>query len=122
MPCLACGLPSTSEQIARVAKLNERYVREWLGAMVTVGMVEYDPATRKYHLTQEHAVCLTHAHGRNRQPRYVDPVYIGNVEGKARWWNAPAKPEASRIRNTLSSSNCKQKKQRESLMQGLLTR
>jgi hypothetical protein len=61
MPCLACGLPSTSEQIARVAKLNERYVREWLGAMVTVGMVEYDPATRKYHLTQEHAVCLTRA-------------------------------------------------------------
>src|SRR5215218_5134178 len=30
MPCLACGLPSTSEQIARVAKLDERYVREWL--------------------------------------------------------------------------------------------
>ena len=54
--------PSTSEEIARVAKLDERYVREWLGAMVTVGTVEYDPATCKYHLPpQEHAVCLTHA-------------------------------------------------------------
>jgi hypothetical protein len=35
--------PSTSEQIARAASLNERYVREWLGAMVTGGIVEYDP-------------------------------------------------------------------------------
>ena len=30
------GLPdSTSEQIAEAANLNERYVREWLGTMVT---------------------------------------------------------------------------------------
>jgi hypothetical protein len=35
--------PSTSEQIATAANLNERYVREWLGAMVTGGIVEYDP-------------------------------------------------------------------------------
>jgi hypothetical protein len=27
--------PSTSEEIAQSANLNERYVREWLGAMVT---------------------------------------------------------------------------------------
>ena len=27
--------PSTSEEIAAAAGLNERYVREWLGAMVT---------------------------------------------------------------------------------------
>ena len=27
--------PSTAEEIALKAKLNERYVREWLGAMVT---------------------------------------------------------------------------------------
>ncbi len=32
--------PSTSEQIAAAAKLNERYIREWLGAMVTGGIVE----------------------------------------------------------------------------------
>lgn len=34
---------STSEGIAKAAGLNERYVREWLGAMVTGGVVEYDP-------------------------------------------------------------------------------
>ena len=27
--------PSTSQEIAQKTKLNERYVREWLGAMVT---------------------------------------------------------------------------------------
>src|SRR5262245_40108712 len=32
--------PSTSEEIASRAKLNERYVREWLGAMVTGRVVE----------------------------------------------------------------------------------
>ncbi len=33
--------PSTSQQIADAAGLNERYVREWLGAMVTGRFVEY---------------------------------------------------------------------------------
>ena len=32
--------PSTVAQIAQTAGLNERYVREWLGAMVTGGIVE----------------------------------------------------------------------------------
>ena len=34
--------------------LNERYVREWLGAMVTGGIVDYDAARRPY-LPAEHA-------------------------------------------------------------------
>ena len=38
------GLPaSTVGTIAQTAGLNERYVREWLGAMVTGGIVEFDP-------------------------------------------------------------------------------
>src|SRR5213594_1821534 len=32
--------PATSEQIASSAGLTERYVREWLGSMVTGGIVE----------------------------------------------------------------------------------
>lgn len=51
--------PSTSEQIAGAAGLNERYVREWLGAMVTGGFVEYDPDRATYHLPPEHAASLT---------------------------------------------------------------
>ena len=57
-----CGLkPSTSEQIATVAGLNERYVREWLGAMVTGVIIEYDPAGRTYWMPPEHAAFLTRA-------------------------------------------------------------
>ena len=35
--------PSTSEEIAKKAILNERYVREWLGGMVVGGIVKYFP-------------------------------------------------------------------------------
>ena len=38
--------PSTSEEIASAAKLKERYVREWLGAMVVGDVVTYDPPAR----------------------------------------------------------------------------
>ncbi len=51
--------PSTSEEIAKAAGLSERYVREWLGAMLTGFVVEYNPDTKKYHLPQEHASFLT---------------------------------------------------------------
>jgi len=53
--------PSTSEEIATVAGLNERYVREWLGAMVTGRVVDYDAAAKKYKLPPEHAASLTRA-------------------------------------------------------------
>ena len=33
---------ATSDQVADAAGLNERYVREWLGGVVTAGWVEYD--------------------------------------------------------------------------------
>src|SRR6201995_6126187 len=33
--------PATSAGIAAASGLNERYVREWLGAMVTAGVVEH---------------------------------------------------------------------------------
>jgi 2-polyprenyl-3-methyl-5-hydroxy-6-metoxy-1,4-benzoquinol methylase len=51
--------PGSSEAIADEAGLSERYVREWLGAMVTGEIVEYDVATQTYHLPPEHAASLT---------------------------------------------------------------
>ena len=57
--------PSTSEEIARAAGLQERYVREWLGVLVTGGVVGYDPASRTYRLPPEHAASLTRAAGPN---------------------------------------------------------
>lgn len=53
--------PATSERIADIANLNERYVREWLGAMVTGHIVDYNPDTNCYHLPPEHAQHLTRA-------------------------------------------------------------
>ena len=56
------GLPySTSEEIAGAANLNERYVREWLGAMTVGGIVEHDPQDATYFLPPEHAAFLTRA-------------------------------------------------------------
>jgi 2-polyprenyl-3-methyl-5-hydroxy-6-metoxy-1,4-benzoquinol methylase len=55
--------PATSAAIAEAARLNERYVREWLGAMVTGGIVDYDPAMKTYSLPAEHASLLTRAAG-----------------------------------------------------------
>jgi 2-polyprenyl-3-methyl-5-hydroxy-6-metoxy-1,4-benzoquinol methylase len=50
---------STSQQIADAAGLNERYVREWLGTMVTGRVVNYFPETLTYQLPAEHAAFLT---------------------------------------------------------------
>ena len=53
--------PATSTDIARAARLNERYVREWLGTLVTGGIVEYYPSMKTYYLPPEHAASLTRA-------------------------------------------------------------
>jgi hypothetical protein len=46
---------STSKHIAEAANLDERYVREWLGAMVTGKVVDYQPTDQTYRLPAEHA-------------------------------------------------------------------
>jgi 2-polyprenyl-3-methyl-5-hydroxy-6-metoxy-1,4-benzoquinol methylase len=53
--------PVTTNQIARASGLNERYIREWLGSMVTGGIIEYEPTTQTYFLPREHAAILTRA-------------------------------------------------------------
>lgn len=53
--------PSTSQAIADAAGLQERYVREWLGAMVTGQIVDYNASDQTYHLPAEHAAFLTSA-------------------------------------------------------------
>jgi SAM-dependent methyltransferase len=51
----------TSREIAERAGLNERYVREWLGGLVTAGVVHYVPEEKTYRLPAEHAAFLTQA-------------------------------------------------------------
>lgn len=61
--------PGSSAAIAARAGLEERYVREWLGAVATGGIVEYDAPAGTYRLPPEHAVCLTGTSPRNLAPR-----------------------------------------------------
>ena len=73
--------PSTSHQIAGAAGLNERYVREWLGAMVSGGLIEYEGAGRTYRLPPEHAASLTRAAGPNNLATITQYFALfGNVE------------------------------------------
>lgn len=55
--------PSTSEEVARAAGLHERYVREWLAAMLVAGVLEHDPVAGTWHLPDERAAVLTRAAG-----------------------------------------------------------
>lgn len=56
---LAGMRPDTSEAIAEKSGLAERYVREWLAAMVSGGIIRFEPRDRTYRLPPEHAACLT---------------------------------------------------------------
>jgi 2-polyprenyl-3-methyl-5-hydroxy-6-metoxy-1,4-benzoquinol methylase len=83
--------PSTSQQIADAAGLNERYVREWLAAMVTGRVIDHDADAGTYTLPPEHAAWLTRAAGVNNiavQSQYIpllaqveEPVLTAFREG-----------------------------------------
>jgi 2-polyprenyl-3-methyl-5-hydroxy-6-metoxy-1,4-benzoquinol methylase len=70
---LATLPPATSEQVADAAGLNERYVREWLGGIVTAGFVDYDASSRTYSLREDYRPFLTGSGTDNlaRQFRYI---------------------------------------------------
>ncbi len=73
--------PSTSEEIANAAGLNERYVREWLAAMTAGRIVEFNAVGRTYSLPPEHAASLTRAAGPGNLATLAQFVPLfGNVE------------------------------------------
>ena len=75
--------PATTTEIAKAANLNERYVREWLGAMVTGKIVEYNLDTSKYRLPPEHAAFLTKDAGIDNISVFMQYIsLLGNVEQK----------------------------------------
>lgn len=74
---------ATSVQIADAAGLNERYVREWLGGMVTARVVDYDPAASTYTLPVDRAAVLTRAAGPNNLARVAQFIpLLGEIEQK----------------------------------------
>jgi ubiquinone/menaquinone biosynthesis C-methylase UbiE len=73
--------PMTSAQLADRAGLNERYVREWLGAMVAAGVIEVDAASVTFRLPAEHAAYLTRAAGADNLAVITQYfALLGNVE------------------------------------------
>jgi SAM-dependent methyltransferase len=63
--------PATSAELASRTKLNERYLREWLGGMATAGYLDYDGSTKRFSLPAEHASVLAQENG----PFFVGGVY-----------------------------------------------
>lgn len=77
-------LPSaTAADIAESSGLQERYVREWLAAMTTAGVVVYDPAAGTYELPPEHAACLTRAAGPENMARLAQFIPLMATVEKA---------------------------------------
>jgi SAM-dependent methyltransferase len=70
--------PGTSRELADRAELQERYVRECLGGLVTAGMVTYDPASRHYTLPAAYASCLTGAGSGNLAPLSRIPTLLAH--------------------------------------------
>ncbi len=60
LAALADG-PVTADDLAATTGTDPRYVQEWLGAVVTGGVVTHDPATDTFHLPPAHAASLTDA-------------------------------------------------------------
>jgi 2-polyprenyl-3-methyl-5-hydroxy-6-metoxy-1,4-benzoquinol methylase len=50
--------PITSEELSKKSKYYERYLREWLECTTANGYIDYDPTTRKFSISEEHARVL----------------------------------------------------------------
>jgi len=53
----------TSQQLADSTDLHERYVREWLAAMTSGGIIDYSPDAERFTLPIEHQRLVTRAGG-----------------------------------------------------------
>ena len=74
--------PATSPGLAARAGLHERYVREWLGAMVTGEIMTFDRDTATYALPPEHAAALTGPGSKNMGPMAAMVTLLGrNLDG-----------------------------------------
>src|SRR2546425_2063166 len=62
--------PATSKQLATRADINERYAREWLGAMASAGYIEYDSLSQSFTLPPEYVPILAQESG---------PIFLGGL-------------------------------------------
>ena len=48
----------TSEELSEKTKYSERYLREWLECMTANGYIHYDPMSKRFNISVEHAKVL----------------------------------------------------------------
>lgn len=78
----AAAGPASSQELADRAGLQERYVREWLGAIVTGGIMTYDASTERYTLPPVQAATLTGPTSKNMAPMAAMVALLGrNLDG-----------------------------------------
>src|SRR3977135_2344395 len=53
--------PMTSAELASSAKVDPRYLREWLSNQASSNYLSYDPATQKFALPEEQAMVFANA-------------------------------------------------------------
>ncbi|GAU09867.1 class I SAM-dependent methyltransferase [Desulfoplanes formicivorans] len=73
----AMDTPATVQEIAKDARLDERYIREWLGVMVTGGIVELEKNERgedMYLLPREHGALITRRAGNDNLGVYTREI------------------------------------------------
>jgi SAM-dependent methyltransferase len=71
----------TASELAQAAGCDERYVREWLAALLMAGVVDHDPASGTYRLPPERAAILTRAAGPGNAAVFSQMVAMcGQVE------------------------------------------
>jgi len=91
--------PSTAAEIADAAGLSERYVREWLGAMVAGGIVCQDSGSALYVLPAEHSVSLSQTEPSCNLAALAQHVSLAaSLEDRV--------VERSRVRGTVPYSEC----------------
>jgi len=79
---LAASPDVRSDQLAKSAGLNERYVREWLGAMVTADVVLYDPQEQTYTLDPAYALVLPKGAEANMSAMFQFVPVLAGVESE----------------------------------------
>ena len=80
---MADGKPRTSVILAKETGLHERYVREWLGAMVAGRIVEREAMTGTYWLPRDHAASLTRTSGSINLAAFTQYLpHLGGMEDK----------------------------------------
>ncbi len=86
---LAEGGPATSGAFAARANIEERYAREWLGAMACHGYIAYDDGSKQFRLPPEQAFVLADPDS---------PVYLASFGAMAAtmWQNVDRLTEAFR--------------------------